>query len=176
VGVRPFGSWAIPSLPEGSPYASFDWYLETAFDQEWQALDAERFLELVTQEPWQQESHHFDFSVAHLPIRRRESPDHLAMAARLGTAAVVSADWARFYDSVQMQRLALRRMAFQGMGLAIGLRPHREQGEPCAMRLALDHDEFLTRALEEHRLGAIYCDQHERDLLGILLGGREPLN
>ena len=176
VGLRPFGNWVIPALPEGHPYSSFDWYVDAAFDQSWQALDAERFLDLVVQEPWQHAEHHYDFSLVHVPVRRGDSTDHLAMAARLGTAAVISADWARFYDTVQAQRLTLRRMAYQGIGLAFGLRPHVDQAVPCAMRLARDHGAFLDHTVEEHRAGTVYCDEHQRDLLSILLSGRGPLN
>ncbi|MGQ9555577.1 MAG: hypothetical protein ACUVWR_15865 [Anaerolineae bacterium] len=177
VGLRPFGSWVIPALPEGSPYSSFDWYVESAYNEDWQAMDAERFLSLVEAEPWQQESHHYDFSVVHLPLRLGNSPNHLGLASRPNIASVVSADWARFYDSIEMQRLALRRLAFQGIGLAFGLEPHNTREAPiCALRLVVGHNEFLAKALEEHKAGIVYCDEHLRALLGKLLSGREPLN
>jgi hypothetical protein len=176
IGVRPFGNWVIPAWPEGSPYSSFDWYVQNAFDKEWQAVDGTRFLDLVEDEPWQQAEHHYDFSLLHLPIRQADSADPLPYVSRPGVAVAISTDWVRHYEDAQVQRLVLRRLTFFGLGLAFDLTPHEEGEVLCAMRPFRAHADLLIRALEEHRHRVIYCEEHERELLGILLSGRQPLN
>lgn len=176
VGVRPYGNWVIPALTEGEPYSSFEWYLDNSYSTAWQALNAERFLDLVVEEPWQQGSHHYDFSLVHLPLRREESPEHLPLASRPGIATVISADWVRFYESIEMQHLALRRLAFYGLGLAVGLEPHPMDASACAMRQFAGHADLLSKALDEHKHNVVYCDDHLQELLGIVLSGRGPLN
>lgn len=176
VGLRPFGSWVIPDLPEGGPYSSFNWYAESAFDEEAGAIDADRFLDLVEHEPWQKESKHYDFSLVHVPLRYAGRADDTGLAWRRGLAAVVSVDWARAFSGVANQQMALRRLAYHGMGLAFGLDPHLGEETVCAMRPFDGRADLLAKAQEERQSGVIYCDCHERALLGILLSGREPLN
>jgi len=176
VDVRPFGNWVIPAMEQGSPYSSFEWYVDTAYREDWQAMDAEHFLRLVEEEPWQQGSHHFDFSIAHLPLRRESSSSHLPLAVLPGIAGVVSVDWVRFYGNVEAQRLALRRVALYAMGRTFGLEPHSGDEPLCAMRSFVGHSDLMTKAVEEHKAQAIYCDDCVGRLLGILLSGRGPLN
>jgi hypothetical protein len=176
VALRPFGSWVIPALPEGSPYASFDWYVESSLDQAQQAVESETFLDAIEAEPWQQEDHHFDLSLIHLPLRASASPDELPFAARPGLAAVISADWLRAYGNVEKERLTLRRLCFHALGSALGLDAHASSSPPCAMRPFRDREQLWTLAEEEHGARTIFCDRHYRDMLSILLSGRGPLS
>lgn len=176
VGMRTFGSWVIPALPEGSPYSSFDWYVAASYHEDRKAVDCERFLDLVVNEPWQQENHHFDFSVVDRPLIVPASSETLAVASRKGTAAVVSVEWVRHYAGASSQRLVLRRLASHAMGLAFGLDPHAAGGPLCAMRPFASAERLLALAGEEWDAGSIYCADHQRDLLSVLYSGREPLN
>lgn len=176
VGLRPYGSWVIPALEEGAPYSSFDWYVETAMMAGSDAVDADRFLNLVEGEPWQQESHHFDFSLIRRPLRREGSAEALPLAARPGVAAVVSSDWVRGFEGPTSQRLVLRRLSLHGIGLAFGLEPHHQGGPVCAMRGFSGPDEFLQQAQEEAAQGAVYCQDHLTQVLSTFLAGRGPLN
>lgn len=176
VSLHPFGNWVIPALEVGSPYSSFDWYVNNAFEEDWEAIDEDRFLNLVEDEPWQQHDHHYDFSMVHLPLRSDSSPEPLALASRPGVATVISLDWVRWYRSLEMQRLAIRRLSCFGIGRAFDLEPHTDDESLCAMRSFAGHDDLLSKAVEEHREGVIYCDDHFRHLLGILLSGRQSLS
>jgi hypothetical protein len=175
VGLRTFGSWVIPALPESSPYSSFDWYVAASYDDEKEAIDSDRFLELVVNEPWQQDDHHFDFSVVDRALVTAAGVP-LACASRPGIATVVSAEWVRGVGGPQAQRLALRRLAAHGMGLAFGLELHPGHGPVCAMRSFAGRDDLLLLAGEEWDASVIYCDEHYRALLSVLYNGREPLN
>ncbi|MHB0875261.1 MAG: hypothetical protein ACYC5O_04345 [Anaerolineae bacterium] len=176
VGLRTFGSWVIPALPEGSPYSSFDWYVAASYDEEKQAIDGDRFLDLVVNEPWQQEDHHFDFSVVDQTLAASATGEPLPLASRKGTAAVVSVEWVRRSGGPGEQRLALRRLAAQGIGMAFGLEPHQAREPKCAMRAFTTADELVALASEEWDASTIYCDEHYRALLSVLYNGREPLN
>lgn len=177
VDLRPFGNWVIPALSEGSPYSSFDWYVETSMMPGTDAVDADRFLNLVEGEPWQQESHHYDFSLIRRPLRREGSLETLPVAARPGVAAVISSDWVRGFEGPVNQRLVLRRLSLHGIGLALGLDPHLEEEAPvCAMRESSGPDHFLHQAKEEEAASTIYCRDHATQVLSTLLAGRAPLN
>jgi hypothetical protein len=176
IGLRPFGNWVIPALEEGSDYSSFDWYVETATDPASDGVDAERFLELVEQEPWQQDSRHYDFSVVSGPLRLEGMPEAVPLACRPGIATVISTDWVREYDSPEAQRLALRRLSMFGIGRAMGLEPHTGDSPVCAMRSFHGRTDLLAKALEEHSHSVVYCDEHLSALLSTLLSGRAPLN
>ncbi len=176
VGLRPFGNWVIPALPEGSPYSSFDWYVETARDEGQAAIDADRFLELVVNEPWQQESGHYDFSLVHGPLRGSQSPEPLPLAVHPGVAVVISADWVRSLEAVEMRQQVLQRLSFHGIGRAFGLRAHPSDGPLCAMRTFAGSTDLLAKTMEEQAGSTIYCDEHVRELLGTLLAGRNPMN
>lgn len=176
IGLRPFGNWVIPSLEEGSDYSSFEWYLDQSLDSESGWLDADRFLELVENEPWQQGAHHYDFSVVHGPLRQRGVPEPVPLAYRPGVATVVSTDWVRGFDSPEGQRLALRRLSMFGIGRAMGLAPHDNDFPVCAMRSFHGRADLLSKALEEHSRSVVYCEDHLAELLSIFLSGRSPLN
>ncbi|NPV06394.1 MAG: hypothetical protein HPY83_00350 [Anaerolineae bacterium] len=176
VGLRPFGNWVIPALQEGSDYSSFDWYVESSLDPSSDAVDADRFLELVEHEPWQRESSHYDFSVVRRPLRRAECSEPVPLACRPGVAAVVSTDWVRGFGSLEGQRLALRRLSMYGIGRAMGLQPHDDDATLCAMRSFHGRADLLSKAMDEHAQSVIYCEDHLSDLLSTLLSGRSPLN
>jgi len=177
VGLRPFGNWVIPALPEGSPYSSFDWYVETSMIPGSDAVDVDRFLNLVEGEPWQQDAHHFDFSLIRRPLRRDGSPEALPLAARPGIAAVISSDWVRGFEGPVSQRLVLKRLSLHGIGLALGLEPHRHDDEAiCAMRPITSPGDFLRHALVDEQSGGIYCEDHLTQVLSTFLAGRAPLN
>jgi hypothetical protein len=110
------------------------------------------------------------------PLRASVGGAPLAMAARPGTAAVLSVDWVREYSGVEAQWLALRRLSYHAIGLAFGLEPHEPQAHPCAMRPFSGHSDLLRSASEEQAAGVVYCDDHHQAMLGVLLSGREPLN
>lgn len=177
VGLRPFGNWVIPALTEGSPYSSFDWYVEASMIPGSDAVDADRFLNLVEAEPWQQDAHHYDFSLIRRPLRREGSPESLPVAARPGIAAVISSDWIRGFEGVVSQRRVLRRLSLHGIGLAFGLEPHQQgDGDICAMRGFSSPTDFLRQAELEEKTGSVYCEGHLTQVLSLLLAGRAPLN
>lgn len=176
VGLQPFGNWVIPALPEGAPYSSFDWYVETSMSPGSDSVDADRFLNLVEAEPWQQESHHFDFSLVRRPLWRAGSTEDLPVASRPGMAAVISSDWIRGFQGAASQALALRRLSLHGIGLAMGLEPHQDDGIVCAMRSFTGRADFLRQAQEEAGGKTIYCERHLTQVLSTFLAGRAPLN
>jgi len=176
VGLRPYGNWVVPALEEGSPYSSFDWYVESSMLPGSDAVDPDRFLSLVEAEPWQQESHHFDFSLIRRPLRREGASEDVPVASRPGVAAVITSDWIRGFEGPNRQRLALRRLSLYGIGLAMGLEPHLNDATICAMRAFNGPAHFLRQAKEEQASGTIYCQDHLTQVLSTFLAGRAPLN
>src|SRR5438093_8066964 len=89
--IRPFGTWVIPSIPAGDPYSGTHWYIETAYDRDRRQVVAERFLELVKQEPWQRANPHFDVAVLDQDLAERSDEPGFVLASVLpGTATVMS--------------------------------------------------------------------------------------
>jgi hypothetical protein len=176
VSLRPFGNWVIPALPEGHPYSSFEWYVESAAQPGQEALDGEQLLDIIEREPWQQQDHHYDLCLVHLPIWSGAADGEMPFVVRPGVAGVISADWLRAYGEVGQERLALRRLCFHAMGLVMGLAPHFDQRSTCAMRPFSGREELLRLAEEEHESKAVFCDEHYTEMLSLLLNGRGPLN
>jgi predicted Zn-dependent protease len=194
IAIRPFGTWYIPSVPEGSPYWGTTWYIDTSFDALRQQVVGAKFLSLVREEPWQKSSPHWD--VALIDRDLTDSETVLASSSSfdfvLGTsvpelAAVLSVYRLRGLVRGDLRELALRRLVFHYFGQILGL-PSRSRREEigqvdgrrfctnqCVMRYAPTVDQVVRAAEQEKRDAVSLCAHCRHDLIElILMRGRSP--
>jgi len=181
--IRPFGTWVIPSQPAGSPYSSIHWYVDTAYDRRLDQVVAGRFLELVKQEPWQQERPHFDVAVLDRDLTERDGRSGFVLASSLpGTATVISVHRLRELDERRTRAMALRRLVVHNLGHVLEIPSARRPGitagaerhcpELCAMRPAATVDQFVLLAREEADRGVVLCASCRQELLHKLMAPR----
>lgn len=125
--IRPFGTWYIPSVERGSPYSGTSWYVDTSYDPVRRQVVAERFLDLVREEPWQKRDPHWDLALIDRDlVERVTAPPEPGDGFALGVAvpelgAVVSVFRLRGIIRSDQRQAALRRLVLHHFGRVIGL-------------------------------------------------------
>ncbi|MGH2460480.1 MAG: hypothetical protein ACRDIY_16625 [Chloroflexota bacterium] len=181
--IRPFGTWYIPSQPQGSPYWGTHWYVDNSFDATRQQVVGRRFLELVREEPWQKSSPHLDVAVID-----RDLVDQIPRASgaerdfALGTtvpelATVLSVYRLRGLVRPEQRERALRRLVFHQFAEMIGLPSRsRETGveqigdrrtctNRCVARRSDTVEQLVLAAEQEPGDRIIMCEQCQRDVI-----------
>ena len=192
--IRPFGTWYIPTVPEGTPYWGTRWYVDSSFDSSRQQVIGERFLELVRDEPWQKSNPHWDVAIidrdlvdrVRAPVDETRQPFALATTVpELGT--VLSVHRLRGLVRPEHRQLALRRLVLNHFGQVLGLPSrsrrsgievvdsHRFCANQCILR-PVTSVEHLVRVAERERGDSVsLCAQCRRDVVEmILMRGRSP--
>lgn len=191
--IRPFGTWSIPSLPEGSPYWGTHWYVDNSFDAARQQVVGVRFLELVREEPWQKSNPHWDVALIDRDlVDRPDAGPPEGAGFVLGTAIPELATVLSVYRlrglvrSVQRER-ALRRLVLHQFGQVLGL-PSRSRRSAievsdgrrfcinrCVMRRASTVEQLVVAAEQEPGDRVILCPECRRDVIEIMvMRGRSP--
>lgn len=194
IAIRPFGTWYIPSVPEGSPYWGTTWYVDSSFDALRQQVVGAKFLSLVREEPWQKSSPHWDVALIDRDLTDSETvavsssnPDFVLGTSVPELAAVLSVYRLRGLVRSDLRELALRRLVFHYFGQILGL-PSRSRREAigqmnghrfctnsCVMRQAPTVDQVVRAAEHEKRDGVSLCDECRHDLIElIVMRGRSP--
>lgn len=164
--IRPFGTWIIPSIKHGDPYWGTHWYIETALDPAGQQVQAPRFLELVRQEPFQQQNPHFDVAVLDLDLTDEGGASALA-SALLGVATVISVHRLRQELTDEPVRLAaLKRLVVHNFGHVLGI---EDCDEACVMRHAGDVETLLKLMAEARETNVLFCPACRSRLVGTVM-------
>ncbi len=191
--IRPFGTWYIPSQPEGSPYWGTHWYVDNSFDPTRQQVIGARFLELVREEPWQKSNPHLDVAVidrdlvAQIPPSAEGDIDFTLGATVPELATVLSVYRLRGLVRPEQRERALRRLVFHQFGEMIGL-PSRSRlagiervatrrycTNRCVMRRCDTVEQLVLAAEQEQSDRVALCDQCQHDVIEItVMRGRSP--
>lgn len=182
--IRPFGTWVIPSVKEGSPYWSTLWYVQRSFDPARGQISGPRFIDVIRNEPWQQAGPHFDIAVVDADLVDAEPHNvpgidraYALTATEPNLACVLSVYRLRRLSDNTDRRLALRRVALQGFGRVLQLpspqriesvedtRGLRHCTNVCLMRDAPDAESALRLAREETAARIMLCRACTNDLL-----------
>ena len=166
--IRPFGDWFLQGVAPEADYSSFRWYQEQAVDPELGGIDAQHLLHLVTHEPWQIETPHYDLSLLHQPLLSAEGEAVLGDAVR-GVAAVLSLHPLRGLADSWRRLMLLRRLTAHYVGevLAVPLYETRKGAHctsVCAMRPAKTLPMLIAYAEQETRAEVLYCKRCEQEL------------
>lgn len=190
--IRPFGTWEIPSKPEGSPYQGTHWYVDNSFDPLLQQVSGARFLELVRDEPWQKSNPHWDVAVIDRDLTADAASPAIDREFALGTSApelgtVLSVYRLRGLVRPEQRGRALRWLVLHQFGAVLGLPSRSRQSAVeevgarrfCANHCVMHHTatvEQLVRAAErEPNDRVVLCDQCRRDIVEItVMRGRSP--
>lgn len=192
--IRPFGTWYIPSQPEGSPYWGTHWYVDNSFDPARQQVIGARFLELVRNEPWQKSNPHWDVAVIEhdLVDRIPEFSDEDRGVFVLGTAVpelatVLSVYRLRGLVRPEQRERALRRLVLHQFGQVLGL-PSRSRKTAieriddrryctnrCVMRRAATVEQLVLLAEQEQGEQVLLCGECRHDVIELMvMRGRSP--
>lgn len=182
--LRPFGTWVIPTLPEGSPYSSTGWYLDSSYRSELNQIDAPAFLELVRNEPWQRKTPHYDIALIDTDLTDTierttgEGYSRYSLSSILpGVASVISVKRLHEIADEEQRLLALRRLVVHTFGHLMEVPQHNrtsdvcfEYGElhctnRCVMRHAATVSEIITLAEEEVESNTLFCSSCHKGLL-----------
>lgn len=178
--IRLFGDWILQSTDQAHPvepemdYASFRWYHETALDPQTRTLRVDRFLELMVNEPWQQDTPHYDMSLVHLPMLDENRHSVLGKAVR-GRAAVISTHALHTIQDSTQRLILLRRLAMHYMGqvLAVpisGKRTATAHTGICVMRPADNLPMLIAYTQQELETQVTFCSQCQIEMGQRLIG------
>lgn len=189
VTIRPFGTWYIPSIPDGSPYSGTRWYAEASLDAQRLQVIGSRFLELVRDEPWQKSNPHWDVAIIDWDLGDPSSPfmDDRGQPFALGMAipdlaTVVSVHRLRGLVRSDERARALRQLVLHQFGRVIGL-PSRSRHEdvkrigdgrycayPCVMQYVRSVGQIARDARpEKDNAGTGLCLQCRRDIIELMV-------
>jgi predicted Zn-dependent protease len=192
--IRPFGTWYIPSQPEGSPYWGTHWYIDNSFDSSRQQVIGARFLELVREEPWQKSNPHWDVAVIDrdlidkAPQIADEGYAEFALGASIPElATVLSVYRLRGLVRLEQRERALRRLVLHQFGQVLGLPSRSRQSgietvggcrfctNRCVMRRASTVEQLVVAAEQDRDSQVVLCDQCRHDIIEIMImRGRSP--
>jgi hypothetical protein len=113
-GLRVFGAWAIPSMPDRAVYRDVAWCVSHSLDDRGVAILASRYLHLIDLEPWQATHPHFDLCLTELPVEDDTSgveDERRRAVLGISRRGVVSLISTRRFDG--LTNLSLRRAALQ---------------------------------------------------------------
>jgi hypothetical protein len=167
--VRSFGDWFLHGVAPTTDYASFQWYQDQTVSFDTGDIRADRFLQLVINEPWQKESPHYDLSLLHQPLIDRQGRVVLGAAAR-GLAAVFSMDALHTLTDSWRRLMLIRRQTAhyvgQTLGIPIaGIRQEAHCTNVCAMRPATSLPMLIAYAEQETRGETLFCAQCQAELV-----------
>jgi hypothetical protein len=166
--IRPYGDWFLQGITAEADYSSFRWYQEQTREHDTGEIHTDRFLQLVTHEPWQRESPHYDLSLLHQPLIDGRGEPVLGAAVR-GHAAVLSMHLLHTLSDVWRRLMLLRRLTahYVGQSLAVPI-PGQRQGAHCtnicAMRPARTLPMLIAYAEQETRHQVLYCEPCQVEL------------
>jgi hypothetical protein len=166
--IRPFGDWHLQGVAPEADYASFRWYQEQATDHELGGIDVRRFLHVVTHEPWQMETPHYDLSLLHQALLSPGGDTVLGHAAR-GIAAVLTMDPLRALTDSWRRLMLLRRLAAHYVGQVLAVPIYETHSGAhctnlCAMRPAKTLPMLIAYAEQETSAEVLFCAQCEQAL------------
>jgi hypothetical protein len=172
--IRPFGSWVLQDADPDMDYASFQWYQDQAVDPGTDQLQADRFLELMLDEPWQQDTPHYDLSLLHQPLVDAHGSLVLGLAVR-GSAAVLSVHTLRALQDGQQRLSLLHRLAahYLGQALAVPIPEVRQEAHCrniCAMRPASTLPMLIAYTEQEKSAEIVYCTDCQKEMSQRLIG------
>ena len=182
--IRPFGTWHIPGIQEGSPYWSTLWYVSQSLDESSGTLIGPKFIETIRREPWQQVGPHYDVAIVHYDLRDQPesmvseggSSFALSSTAR-NLAAVISVNRLRHIGDDTLFRRALRRLTVHSFGHILEApREGRTRAaefsfgaqhctNPCVMRHPRSVAELIELARGEREAGTMFCEDCAADIL-----------
>ncbi len=192
--IRPFGTWYIPSRPEGSPYWGTHWYVENSFDSTRQQVIGTRFLDLVRDEPWQKSNPHWDVAVIEhdlideIPTCADEDRGEFVFGTTVPElAAVLSVYRLRGLVRAEQRERGLRRLVLHYFGQILGL-PSRSRESAivmldgrryctnrCVMRRAATVEQLVLLAEQEREDQITLCRDCRRDVIEVtIMRGRSP--
>ncbi len=182
--IRPFGTWYIPQIEEGSPYWSTLWYVSQSLDESTNSIAGPRFIDTIRQEPWQQANAHYD--VAILDYDLLDEPEVMASdqhssyalsSTERDLAAVISVSKLRGISDDDAFRRSLIRLTahsfghiFEGPSTDRPKSAVRTFGDihcsnTCVMRHAGLVGDLLDLSLDEHEAKVLFCEECEQDIL-----------
>jgi predicted Zn-dependent protease len=186
--IRPFGTWYIPSIPQGSPYSGTSWYIDSSYDRERQQVIGARFLELVREEPWQKSNPHWDVAVIDRDLveglgdEPQGDRGNFALGAAIPElATVLSVYRLRGLVRPEQRELALRRLVLHQFGQVLGLPSAAREEEVarvgkrryctnlCVMRRAGNVDQLVRAAEQEGRDRVRLCERCRRDVVHLIV-------
>lgn len=186
--IRPFGTWYIPSQPEGSPYWGTNWYIENSFDSSRQQVIGTRFLELVRDEPWQKSNPHWDVAVIDRDLVETDASlaDPECTEFTLGAsvpelATVLSVYRLRGLVRPEQRERALRRLVLHQFGEVLGL-PSRSRktaidvvgarrfcSNRCVMRRTATVEQLVLAAEQEGGDQVVLCGECNHDIIEVMI-------
>jgi hypothetical protein len=171
--VRPFGDWVLQGADPETEYGSFQWYQDRAAVGGARVLRADRFLNLILDEPWQQDAPHYDLSLVHQPLIDGAGHTTLGLALR-GRAAVLSVHLIRRLTDARQRSMLLRRVVahYVGQAMAVPIAGVRSPGARneahcrniCAMRPADSLPMLLAFSEQEADVPVLYCEPCQIEL------------
>jgi hypothetical protein len=172
--ITPFGNWILDGANPEIDYYSFEWYQEKATDPHTGHLRGDKFLYLVRNEPWQQDTPHYDLSMVHQPLLDQSGHPVLGLADR-GRAAVISVHSIRDLKDTWQRLLLLQRLVahFVGQAFAIPIPEIRKRAHCtniCAMRPATSLAMLLAYSEQETTTESLYCKQCQVEMSQRLIG------
>ncbi len=182
--VNVFGNWIIPSLPEGAPYRSLQWYIDQSYDRARRSVIGSKLLELIVNEPWQKSNAHYDLFLlgqSLVPTAEYPSGQQVLALSMPGRATVISAVPLRQIQDDRLRLFTIRRVVGHQLGHLIGvpspsrpetiLEPSGERHCPnvCVMRDSPELEKLVQMALEELRAHVMLCPACRQDLLDMMM-------
>ena len=193
--IRPFGTWCIPQMEEGSPYWSTMWYVGQSLNESTNTIVGPRFIDTIRQEPWQQANAHYDVAILDYDLvdepEVMASDEHSSYAlssTERDLAAVISVKKLREISDDDAFRRSLIRLTAHSFGHILEApstdRPQstvRTFGDvhcsnTCVMRHAGLVEDLVDLSLEEFEAGVLYCDQCVQDILQHAIKNHFSLN
>jgi predicted Zn-dependent protease len=179
--IKAFGYWVLQGAHPDQPYNSLQWYIDRSLDPRRQELHAQRWLQLVLNEPWQQQTPHYDLALLHYPLFDEERGQQVFGFALRGRVAAISVFPLRSLGPEPRRALVLRRQVAHYVGHAFGIPVPRGRGREgctnvCAMRPAYTMAEWVKWAQEEAKVQTLYCQDCQRALAARLAGQHFGLN
>ncbi len=171
--IQLFGDWVLQNAKPGMDYASFQWYQDAAMEADGKQLRSDRFLDLVLNEPWQQDTPHYDLAFVHQPLIDGHKRATLGMAVR-GRAAVFTSDTIRGIRDPIQRLVILRRLAMHYVGqiLAVPILERQEVVHPqiCVMRPADSLPALAFYTQQELEANVTYCKPCQYEMAQRLVG------
>lgn len=195
ITIRAYGTWLVPSIPRGAPYWGTRWYVDNSYSPLSKQVIGPKFLEIISQEPWQRSGPHYDIAIIDQDLAAEEMPlpspgerPFVLGCVLPGVGAVLSVLRLRFVLNEERRFLALRRLAAHNLGHVIGapseLREtnvevslgERHCTNPCLMRHASRVEKLVKLAMEEWEMKISFCEECQENLLNGFLSANVCLN
>ncbi len=168
--INPYGNWVLPTADQEIAYASFAWYQKAALDTTTGYLHADHFLDLVVDEPWQQDMPHYDLALVHQPLVDQTGYSVFGLAAR-GQAAVLSIHTLHMLKDAWQQLMLLRRLTAHYVGHVLAVPINKAHcTNICAMRPTTTLSQLIAYSRQEGDADSLYCEQCQTEMSKRLVG------